>query len=112
LRLYRGLFGFEWTIYHTVAARGPWWTLGTAEWAGAWLLVLAFLAVSAAIVWRGPPSLRLLNAVSAGIAVTTAVVEHTELRYYMLPRTVLWLSLALLALDRLRRRGLGFREPR
>lgn len=104
LRLYRGLFGFEWTIYHAVAARGPWWTLGAAEWAGAWLLVLAFLAVSAALVWRGPPSLRLLNLVSAGIAVTTALVEHTELRYYMLPRTVLWLSLALVAVDRLRRR--------
>jgi len=105
LRLYRGLFGFEWAIYHDVAARGPWWSLSTAEWAAAWLLVLGFLALSAAIVWRGPPSLRLLNAVSAPLAVVTAVVEHTELRYYALPRTVLWLSLALIALQRWRGRA-------
>lgn len=98
LRLYRGIFGFEWAVYLGQASRPPLWRLGTAELARAWALVLGYFGISAWSAWRAAPSLRLLNSNAAGAALATAVLMHTELRYYALPRAVLWLTLALAAL--------------
>lgn len=98
LRLFRGLFGFEWAVYRGEASRGPWWALSPVELGAAWLIVLAYLAISSWSAWRAPVSLRLLNGVGGLSALLTAAVEHTELRYYVFPRAVLWVTLACLGL--------------
>jgi hypothetical protein len=104
LRVYRGLFGFEWAVYHGEAWRAREWALGWWERGAAWLLVLGYVAGSGWAAWRtSPASLRLLNALAVGTALITAVVEHTELRYYILPRAVLWLTLGWLCLQAWRR---------
>jgi hypothetical protein len=95
LRLYRGLFGFEWAVYLGEASRPPVWHLAAGELARAWALVLGYCAFSGWAAWRGPFGLRLLNANAAAGALATAVLMHTELRYYALPRAVLWLTAAL-----------------
>ena len=92
LRLFRGLFGFEWSVYLGEASRGPVWTLTAFERMRAWVLVIAYFALAGRVVRAGPPSLRMMNAAAAGIALVTAVLMHTELRYYALPRAVLWLT--------------------
>lgn len=107
LRLYRGVFGFEWAVYLGERPRGPLWELGAVELMAAWALVVGYLAFSAAVAWRGPPGLALLNATAAACAVVTAVAMHTELRYYALQRAVLWATVlcGLLALWRRARRA-------
>jgi hypothetical protein len=107
LRLHRGLFGFEWAVYHQEAWRGRWWTPSLGELAWAWLSVLAYLTGSAWAAWRAPASLRLLNAIGLSTALITAAIAHTELRYYLLPRLVLWLTLACLCLSGLQRSRRG-----
>jgi len=98
LRLFRGLFGFEWAVYLGEPSRGPVWTLGAAERLRAWVLVLAYFAFSGWVVRKGPASLRMVNLNAAAGALATAVLMHTELRYYALPRAVLWLTVAALVM--------------
>ncbi len=93
LRLYRGLFGFEWAVYHGPAHRGPVWLLTPSDLIWAWTLVLLWAGLTAAVIWRGPRGLGLLGATAAAVALTTAVLGHTELRYYALPRAVWWLTI-------------------
>jgi hypothetical protein len=94
LRLVRGLFGFEWAVYHGEAERAPVRTVGAAERALAWTVVLAYFAFSASVVRKGTPSLKLLTLTAATGTLVPALLTHTELRYYALPRAVLWLTLA------------------
>jgi hypothetical protein len=99
LRLFRGLFGFEWAVYLGQPSRGPVWTPGALEWTRAWALVLAYFGFSGWVAWRGAPSLRMINLNAAAGALVTALLMHTELRYYALPRAVLWLTVAVVALS-------------
>ena len=92
LRLFRGLFGFEWAVYLGEPSRGPLWTLGALERLRAWVLVLAYFAFSGWVVRKGPQSLRIINLNAAVGALATAALMHTELRYYALARSVLWLT--------------------
>lgn len=94
LRLYRGLFGFEWAVYRGPAHSGPVWPLTTTDMVWAWGLVLLWATLTGAAMWRGPRGLGLLAAVGAAVALTTAVLGHTELRYYALPRVAWWLTAA------------------
>ena len=105
LRLYRGLFGFEWAVYHMEPTRPPVWTLSTAELVAAWALVIGYLAFSALVAWRAPFGLRLLNLAGAGYAFMTALLMHTEIRYYAFPRTVFWLAIVLLVAHAIHRRA-------
>jgi hypothetical protein len=98
LHLYSGVFHFEWAVYHGRAWRARLWEISSFELAAAWLLVFAYLALTAWEARKGPVSLRLLNATSLGISLITAVARHTEARYYALPRAVLWVTLACLLL--------------
>jgi hypothetical protein len=98
LRLFRGLFGFEWAVYLGEPSRGPVWTPGALDWARAWALVLAYFAFSGWAAVKGSPSLRMINMNAAAGALVTALLMHTELRYYALPRAVLWLTLLAAAL--------------
>jgi hypothetical protein len=110
LRLFRGLFGFEWAVYLGEPSRGPVWTLGALDWARAWVLVLAYFAFSGWATWKGSPSLRLINATAAAGALVTAVLMHTELRYYALPRAAWWLTLAVTLSAALPRRAAASRS--
>ena len=105
LRLYRGLVGFEWAVYHREPTRPPVWTLSTGELVAAWAIVLGYLAFSALVVWRAPFGLRLLSLAGAGYAVLTALLMHTEIRYYAFPRAVLWLAIVLLVAHAFHRRA-------
>ena len=55
-------------------------------------LVFGYFAFSGWVAWKGTPSLRMINLNAAAGALATAVLMHTELRYYALPRAVLWLT--------------------
>ena len=110
LRLFRGLFGFEWAVYLGEPSRGPVWTLGVAEWVRAWVLVLAYFAFSGWVAWKGTASLRMINLNAAAGALVTAALMHTELRYYALPRAVLWLTVAATVLAALPRPAAGSRS--
>jgi hypothetical protein len=92
LRLFRGIFGFEWAVYLGEPSRGPVWTLGAAERVRAWGLVLAYFVFSGWVARKGTASLRMINVNAAAGALVTAALMHTELRYYALPRAVLWLT--------------------
>jgi hypothetical protein len=95
LRLFSGLFQFQWAVYQGHIAPGrEWWTPTTLEMLRAWAGVLAWLALSVFTVARGPRALRLLNltALLSALAVPWFGVGHTELRYYLLPRLVLWVT--------------------
>ena len=93
LRLFRGLFGFEWAVYRGPAHRGPVWLVTPSDLIRAWTLVLLWAAVTVSVTRRGPRGLGLLGATAAAIALATAVLGHTELRYYALPRAVWWLTM-------------------
>jgi hypothetical protein len=97
-RLFRGMTGFEWSVYHGHPRRPPAWAPDARERATAWAVALAYLALSAAVVRKAPPALRLLTLAAAPIALLNAVLVHTELRYYALPRSVFWLTVAVLLL--------------
>jgi hypothetical protein len=105
LRLFRGLFGFEWAVYHGEPSQGPVWALGAADRVLAWTLMLAYFAFSGWVVRKGTPSLRLITLTAAASTLVPAVLVHTELRYYVLPRAVLWLTLGLTALAAVRPRA-------
>ena len=107
LRLFRGLFGFEWAVYHGAPSRGRVWDPETSELARASLLVLAYFAVTGWAIRKGTASLKLINLNAAAQALLMAVLVHTELRYYALPRSVLWLTAALGLLAAFPRRGGG-----
>lgn len=105
LRLYRGLLGFEWAVYGGWARRGPVWQVTTPDLIRAWTFVGLWAALTAAVARRGPRGLGLLGATAAAVAITTAVLGHTELRYFALPRAAWWLTVAgggLWMLDRAR----------
>jgi hypothetical protein len=110
LRLFRGLFGFEWAVYLGEPSRGPIWTLGVAERVRAWVLVLGYFAFSGRVAWRGSASLRMINLNAAVGALVTALLMHTELRYYALPRAVLWLTVAVTILAAFPRPAAGSRS--
>ena len=110
LRLFRGLFGFEWAAYHGHPSAGPAWALGTVERVRAWVLVLAYFAFSGWVVRKGTSSLRLINLTAAASTLVPAVSVHTELRYYALPRAVLWLTAAALVLAAFPRPAAGSRS--
>lgn len=110
LRLFRGLFGFEWAVYLAEPSRGPVWTLGALERARAWALVAAYFAFSGWVVRKGPPSLRLITLNTAAGALATAVLMHTELRYYALYRAVLWLTVGITLVAALPRRAAASRS--
>ena len=112
MRLFRGLFGFEWSVYHGRAFRDEWWTIGRWDLPLAWLLVALYAGFVAVALWRGTPSLRALTAAGAGVATVTAVMGHTELRYYALPRTALWLTLVCGAASVASRRRGALPDPR
>ena len=101
LRLYRALVGFEWSVYHGRPVLPRDWAPGAVERAAAWGLAIAYLAFSAGAALKAPSALRLLNLVAVLIAVANAFLAHTELRYYALPRSVFWLTAAVLALGAL-----------
>jgi hypothetical protein len=98
LRLFTGVFGFEWAVYKGHATRPPQWTLGAADVSFILLLVAVYLGVTVAAALRGPVSVRLLNLVALGVALVLAVSSHTELRYFLLPRMVGWTTLAYVLL--------------
>jgi hypothetical protein len=110
LRLFRGLFGFEWAVYLGEPSRGPIWTLGVAERVRAWVLVLGYFAFSGWVAWRGSASLRMINLNAAVGALVTALLMHTELRYYALPRAVLWLTVSVTILAAFPRPAAGSRS--
>jgi hypothetical protein len=104
LRMFSGLFKFQWAVYQgRIPPSREWWTPSWFELARAYGLVSAYLAATLAAAWRGPLSLRLLNATAfvTALAVPWFAVGHTELRYYLFPRIVFavtalhWLALAL-----------------
>jgi hypothetical protein len=105
LRLYRGLLGFEWAVYGGLARRGPVWQVTTPDRIRAWTFVGLWAALTAAVARRGHRGLGLLGTTAAAVAVITALMGHTELRYFALPRAVWWLILGcggLWMLDRSR----------
>jgi hypothetical protein len=108
LRLFRGLTGFEWSVYHGRPSRGPLLDAGVAQRSLAWAVVAAYLAFTARMIRRGPASLRILGLTAALVAVVTALLAHTELRYYALPRPVLWLAILLTTWSAFPRRGAGW----
>jgi hypothetical protein len=75
------------------------WTIGVGERAAAWAMVIAYFAFAAWVVRKGAASLRLLNLTAPLMALATALLVHTELRYYALPRSVLWLTVAVTVLS-------------
>jgi hypothetical protein len=92
LRLFAGLFHFQWAVYQGRIAPGlEWWTPTTFELARAWLVVGGWTAMTALTTWRGPLSLRLLNGTAflSALAVPFFGVGHSEPRYFLLPRIVL-----------------------
>jgi len=97
MRLFRGIFGFEWAVYHGRAFREEWWPVPAWQLAAAWTLALLYFGFVATVLRRAGPSLRLFNAAAAAVALCTALIGHTELRYYALPRTALWLTAACAA---------------
>jgi hypothetical protein len=95
LRMFSGLFQFQWAVYQgRIAPSREWWTPTAFEMLRAWACVLAYLALTLATMVRGPQALRLLNATAllSALAVPWLAVGHTELRYYLLPRIVLWIT--------------------
>jgi hypothetical protein len=103
LRLYRGLFGFEWAVYRGPAHAPPVLHVTFGLLLRAWALVAAWAAVTVVVAARAGRALAVLAATGAGVAVVTAVLGHTELRYYALPRAVWWLTLAAAGAWMLRR---------
>lgn len=96
LRLFSGLFKFQWAVYQgRIAPSREWWTPTFFELARAYVFVGAYLVLTIASIFRGPTSLRLLNATAivAALAVPWFGVGHTELRYFLLPRIVLAITL-------------------
>jgi hypothetical protein len=94
LKLFRGLFGFEWAVYLGEPSRGPRWEVGASDLVLAWALVTLYAAIAAWILARGPSSLRLLWASAVVVAALNTWLGHTELRYYDLCRVVLWVTVA------------------
>jgi hypothetical protein len=95
LRLFSGLFKFQWAVYQgRIAPSLEWWTPSRFELARAYALVGAYAALTLGSIFRGPVSLRLLNATAlmTALAVPWFGVGHTELRYFLLPRIVLWIT--------------------
>jgi hypothetical protein len=95
LRLFSGLFKFQWAVYQGhIAPSREWWTPSAFEMLRAWACVIAYLALSVFTVLRGPVALRLLGftALLSALAVPWFGVGHTELRYFLLPRLVLWIT--------------------
>ena len=95
LRLFSGLFKFQWAVYqgHVDTAR-EWWTPTLFEIARAYAMVAAWAALAVGTFLRGPVSLRLLSAtaVPSALAVPWFGVGHTELRYFLFPRIVLGIT--------------------
>jgi hypothetical protein len=104
LRMFAGLFKFQWAVYQgRIPPSLEWWTPSALELARAYVLVGAYVVVTVAALFRAPLTLRLLNATAlpTALAVPWIATGHTELRYYLLPRIVLaitvlvWLARAL-----------------
>ena len=92
LRLFAGLFHFQWAVYQGYVAPGrEWWTPTAFEIARAYATVGAWAALSVGAAWRGPVSLRLLNGTAflCALAVPFFGVGHAEPRYFLFPRLVL-----------------------
>jgi len=90
LKLFRGLFRFEWAVYLGEVSRSrEFWTLGRWDFVGAYGLVGLYGLFTAWAIRRGPAPLALLNINAVLVALFTAVLGHTEIRYYMLPRIAL-----------------------
>jgi hypothetical protein len=97
LRLYKGLCQFQWAVYQgNIAPSREWWTPTLFDIARAWTFVAAWAGLSLATFLRGPVSLRLLGATAflSALAVPWFGVGHTELRYFLFPRIVLWVTVA------------------
>lgn len=103
LRLFRGLFGFEWAVYRGPAHAPPVRVITGADLLWAWGLVALWAVVTVAVARRAGRGLAVLAATGAATALVTAVLGHTELRYYALPRAVWWLTLAAAGAWMLRR---------
>ena len=106
LKLYKGLFGFEWAVYHgKPAIATQFWTLSSYDFSKAYGLVFFYFAFTLFHTLRGAISFRLLNLNALLIALFTAFTSHTELRYYLLPRVVFlmmilyWLTYPLFRYD-------------
>lgn len=102
LRLFSGLFKFQWAVYQgRISPSLEWWTPSHFELARAYALVGAYAVLTLGSIFRGPVSLRLLNATAllSALAVPWFGVGHSELRYFLIPRIVLGIT-ALYSLAR------------
>jgi len=112
LRLFRGIFGFEWAVYRGPAHAPPLLVLTRGGLLCAWGLVLLWAAVTVAVARRAGRPLAVLLVTGGAVAFLTAVLGHTELRYYALSRAVWWLTLAAAGAWMLRRiRARAARRP-
>ena len=92
LRLFSGLFEFQWAVYQgRLSPALEWWTPTAFELARAFAGVGGWAALTVVTSWRGPTSLRLLNATALPCALIVPAfgVGHSEARYFLFPRLVL-----------------------
>ena len=93
LKLFRALFGFEWSVYGGDAASiRPFWTLSHLN----YLKVYGFVSLYAVFffwnILKAPRSLKLLNLTALLIALFNSFFFHTELRFYLFPRIVFYIT--------------------
>jgi hypothetical protein len=97
LRLFSGLFKFQWAVYQgRIPPALEWWTPTAFELARAFTAVLGWAALTVYTALRGPLSLRLLNgtALLSALVVPAFGVGHSEPRYFLFPRLVLAVTAA------------------
>jgi hypothetical protein len=95
IKLYLGIFPQRWEPYSVFehVYPPPRWHPSTLELNCMLLASGAYLSFTAWAATFGPKSLRILNATGLFYAVFTMAISHTEFRYYMVPRLILFTTL-------------------
>jgi hypothetical protein len=95
IKLFLGIFPQRWEPYSVFehVYPPPRWHPSTLELNCMLLASGAYLSFTAWAATFGPKSLRILNATGLFYAVFTMAISHTEFRYYMVPRLILFTTL-------------------
>ncbi len=94
LKVYSGIFRIEIPVYlgSMEKSHPPNWTPRAGEYVKMYLLVgMLFLWLLFGSFY-GPKSLRVACLIALGYVVFSALWHHTEYRYYLFPRLVLWIT--------------------
>jgi len=106
LKLFKAMFGFEWSVYGGPSSSiHPFWALSYLNYVKSYGFVSLYAVFTFWNVLKAPRSLKLLNLTALLIALFNSFFFHTELRFYLFPRIIFYVTVffwLILAVKRIR----------